>query len=149
MREKEVVMMDEKVLQHQIQEFTRRFGLLTQDITPCNYPLSPSQAHALQVLGQSEHITLQMLATQLHLDKSTVSRLVTQLVEYGLVWRTVNQENRREIHIALSERGHVVLDELLVAVEAKFHLLWTRLSQEKGPQIIEALALLNEVLWEE
>ncbi|GHO94657.1 hypothetical protein KSF_047050 [Reticulibacter mediterranei] len=138
--------MDERALQQQIQEFTRRFGLLNQDGTPCQYPISPSQAHALQVLGTQEKTPQSLLAQQLNLEKSTISRLITQLVEREWVQRTINAENRREVNLTLTDAGKVVLDDLLMAGAAKYHRLWTRLPQDKKSQIIEALALLNKAL---
>jgi hypothetical protein len=49
--------MDKQLLQHQVQAFIRQFGLIEPEHMPCNFPLSPSQAHALQVLGQHGTIT--------------------------------------------------------------------------------------------
>lgn len=148
-REQQPVTTHEKLLQQQIQEFTRRFGLLDQNVTPCNYPISPSQAHALQVLALADKMTLQTLAMQLNLDKSTVSRLVTQMVDLEWVLRTVNQENRREIHLALTSTGRVILDQVLEAGSVKYQRLYERLPPEKRADILEALALLNDALWAE
>ena len=104
--------MDEQLLQHQVQAFIRQFGLLEQEHTPCNFPLSPSQAHALQVLRQRSTSTQSQLAEQLHLEKSTVSRLVNHLVEQGWVERTINPESRREVLLSLTSQGRTVSQEV-------------------------------------
>jgi DNA-binding MarR family transcriptional regulator len=141
--------MNERDLQQQIQEFIRRFGLLSQESTPCQYPISPSQSHTLQLLGQAAILTQQQLAVQLNLDKSTISRLVAQLVERGWVHRTTNPGNRREVHLSLSETGCVILNEVSNASITKFQTIWERLPQDKRAQVLEALIVLNTVVREE
>jgi DNA-binding MarR family transcriptional regulator len=140
---------EERELQQRVQEFIRGFGLLNPDETPCGRPIPLSQAHVLQVLGQSGESTQQALATRLNLDKSTVSRLVAQMVERKLVRKAVNPHNQRECRVALSREGRVVLDEVLEASSAKFRLLANRVPPGKGPQILEALDILNAALRKE
>lgn len=140
--------MEEEELQQQIQSFIRQFGLLTQNQTPCGRPIPTSQAHALQVLGESEGITQQVLADQLYLDKSTTSRLVGQLVDQGWAIRKVNPQNRRESRLSLTPEGQTVLSEVLIAAKAKYQAIWREIPAEKRPQILESLVLLNQVLKE-
>lgn len=140
--------MDPHLLQQQIQTFIRQFGLLEQDHTPCHYPLSPSQAHTLQVLSQSEQLPLHQLAEQLRLEKSTVSRLVTALVERGWVERTINPENRREVRLRLTGAGRAIADDVHRSASAKYQAIWQQLSDAQRAQILDSLATLNAVLRE-
>lgn len=131
-----------------MQAFIRSFGLLDQDRSPCGQPLPPSQAHALQILGQGQEITQQALAGQLGLDKSTTSRLVAQLVDRGWVARAVNPQDRREAQLALTEKGRAMLGEVLQAAATKFQALWQQIPPEKRPQVLESLDLLTHALRE-
>lgn len=138
--------MEERELQEQIQAFVRQFGLLHQDQTPCGRPIPTSQAHAIQVLGQGEGITQQMLADHLNLDKSTTSRLVGQLVDQGWVVRSVNPQNRRETQISLTPQGRGVVAEVSQAALSKYKALWQQIPPQKRPQVLESLTLLTEAL---
>ena len=140
--------MDERLLHEQIQTFIRLFGLLEQDHTPCHYPLSPSQAHALQILRQQEWLSLHHLADELHLEKSTVSRLVTGLVERGWVERPVNPDNRREVRVQLTNTGRAIAEEVHLSASAWYRDIWQRLSDAQRAQILDSLATLNATLRE-
>jgi DNA-binding MarR family transcriptional regulator len=141
--------MDEHLLQQQVQTFIRQFGLLEQEHTPCNVPLSPSQAHALQVFGTEGILTQSQLTSRLHLEKSTVSRLVNILVEQGWVARTMNPENRREVILEITRSGQHLFEEVQAQALAKYQLLWEHLRPEKRAQILDSLATLNSILKEE
>jgi hypothetical protein len=86
--------MDEQLLQHQVQAFIRQFGLFEHEHTPCNFPLSPSQAHALQVLGQQGGFAMEFRKDLSHLSweevfarqqqrAALVSKLATLLPKGG------------------------------------------------------------------
>lgn len=139
--------MDEQLLQ-QMQTFIRLFGLLEQNHTPCQYPLSPSQAHALQLLGQHDQLALHQLADHLRLDKSTVSRLISSLVEQGWVERSVNPHNRREALLRLTEAGHAAAGAVHRSAAARYQAIWQRLTIAQRAQLVESLATLNAVLRE-
>jgi DNA-binding MarR family transcriptional regulator len=142
-------MMDEHTLREQIQIFVRQFGLLEQEHTPCHVPLTPSQAHAFQVLGQAERLTQSQLAEALHLEKSTVSRLVQSLVERGWVERTSNPDNRREVLLSLTDAGHAQFAEVQAHATARYHTIWSRILQDQRAQVLDALVTLNTILQEE
>ena len=50
-----------------------------------------------------EKLTVWQLSNKLRLETSTVSRLVDKLVK-GLIYREVNEKNRRELFLHLTEK---------------------------------------------
>lgn len=93
-------------LRAQVHKFIRLFGILNPTQTPCGYSLSLSQVLALQIIEEQMPLTVSKLASDLYLDRSTVSRLIDSLVGSGLVLREVNENNRREVLLSLTEHGH-------------------------------------------
>lgn len=87
-----------------VQQFIRSFGLLEQTKTPCGFSLSLSQVFALQEL-EKQRLTVTELAEKLQLERSSVSRLVDGLVKGGFVLREMNEKNRREVILSLTEKG--------------------------------------------
>jgi DNA-binding MarR family transcriptional regulator len=87
-----------------VQKFVRLFGLLEQNVTPCGFPLSVSQVYAMQEL-EKDTMSVAELALRLELERSSVSRLVDELVKGGFVHRDVNPTNRREMVLSLTEKG--------------------------------------------
>jgi len=138
--------MSEHPLRDHIQDFIRAFGLINPEQTPCGQTLSLAQAHALQRLGSGERTTQHMLADHLRLDKSTTSRLVTQLVERGWVARRENPANRRETFLSLTPAGKNVYTELAAAVRARYQTLWERIPVERHDAVLAALRLLTQAL---
>ncbi|HLN63531.1 MAG TPA: MarR family transcriptional regulator [Symbiobacteriaceae bacterium] len=134
--------MKEMALQQAVQEFVRSFGLLDQSTTPCGRPLPASQAHALQVLGEEGALPQQSLADRLGLEKSTVSRMVSDMVGRGWVDRAPNPANRREVRLSLTEAGSSMLDQILVAADSRCQAIWRRIPAEKQAQVLETLQLL-------
>ncbi|TFE19296.1 MarR family winged helix-turn-helix transcriptional regulator [Cohnella luojiensis] len=94
-----------------VQKFVRHFGLLEQSITPCGYSLSLSQVFALQEL-ESKTLSVGVLADILLLDRSSVSRLVDQLVKANFVLRNINENNRRETLLSLTEKGRTTIHKV-------------------------------------
>lgn len=136
-------------LQMLVQTFIREFGLLDVSRTPCDQPLAPSQAHALQVLTQMEPCPQHVLASNLHLDKSTTSRLVADLVERGWVERATNAANRRENILQLSRVGRGIAAELAVASAARHTAIWDALPEQQRDPVLTALAALVAALQKE
>ncbi|PYI52852.1 MarR family winged helix-turn-helix transcriptional regulator [Paenibacillus flagellatus] len=92
-------------LRDSVQLFIRRFGLLEQTVTPCGYALSLSQVFALQELETARALSVTELADRLKLERSSVSRLADGLVKAGFVDRQVNETNRREVRLTLTDKG--------------------------------------------
>ena len=134
--------MGESELRRRIQGFILSFGLLASDRTPCGLPITVSQAHALQMLGESEGITQQTLASRLRLDKSTTSRLVASLVERGWLLKARGELDRREAHLALSASGRALLAEIRKAAEARFGDVLARIPADRRADVLEALDIL-------
>jgi DNA-binding MarR family transcriptional regulator len=87
-----------------VQKFIRLFGLLEQTVTPCGFPLSLSQVYALQELEDAT-LSVSELANRLQLERSSVSRLVDILVKGNFVNRIINENNRREMIVSLTDKG--------------------------------------------
>lgn len=87
-----------------VQKFVRLFGLLEQTVTPCGFPLSLSQVYALQELEDAA-LSVSDLAHRLHLERSSGSRLVDALVKENFVNRIINENNRREMLLSLTDKG--------------------------------------------
>lgn len=74
--------------------------------------LSPSAVHTIIELGYGTVTNASDLADMLHLEKSTVSRLVQKLLKDGLIKGEANSADRRSRQLGLTEDGKALLKTL-------------------------------------
>jgi len=98
-------------LRSAVQQFIRLFGVLEQTETPCGFSMSLSQVFAMQELEKSS-MSMKELAEKLRLERSSVSRLIDSLVKGGFVSRELNEQNRREVILRLTEKGEMSMKTL-------------------------------------
>ena len=68
-----------------------------------------AQLHALRQLADSASMSLTELAERTHTDISSVSVVVSRLVEQGLVARKSADDDRRRLSLGLTARGRSLL----------------------------------------
>ena len=132
--------------QAQIVALTRAFGWHRPMSTPCGKPVSIADAHALLELSQGVPLSQNELATRLNLSKSTVSRLVTNMVKRGWVTRTRNAQDGRAVDLTLTEAGESIAAELAEARQQKMAGILEQISAETRPQIESTLQTLLEAI---
>ena len=89
-----------------LRNFERELNIQNQSSCCCGVTLT--QCHTLMELEATESITMNELAKKVHLDKSTVSRTVDNLVQAKLVDREIPASNRRTTKIRLNKSGRSV-----------------------------------------
>lgn len=139
----------EEILELRImmQKFIRLFGFLNPNVTPYGYSLSLSQLISLQEL---EHKTLTVgdLAELLLLEKSTASRLVDGLVKGGFVSRELNEGNRREVLVSLTEKGEKALHAVREQSVDFFSSLLDTMSEEEQEQVFRGFQRMTGAMLE-
>ena len=81
--------------------------------------ITMSQFSVLRHLRRGQ-CTVNELSRHGRISPPAVSRTVEALVQEGLVTRSVDPENRRSVHVALSPEGEAVLADLDRAVAERF-----------------------------
>jgi len=79
-----------------------------QNNASCCNGISLAQCHTLLEIEKNSGISVSDLATNLSLDKSTVSRTVDGLVHINMVNRVIPEENRRKALLYLTGSGKKV-----------------------------------------
>lgn len=106
--------------------------------TICCYDVSVTQCHAIDVLGRSGPLTLNALASELHLDKTTASRVVSTLVRKRYVSRRASPEDGRSILLRVTAKGRR-LDE---SIRRDLNAQAAALLAETTPEVRAANLLL-------
>lgn len=137
---------EEIALQERVVAFIRAFGLHRPDETPCGKPISVSEAHALMELSRDAVVSQSELAARLGLEKSTVSRLVSQLAARGWVMRERDPGDGRALRLTLSEAGHRAAAALAAARREKFARVLERIPADERETVDRALEVLVEAM---
>jgi MarR family 2-MHQ and catechol resistance regulon transcriptional repressor len=78
----------------------------------CCYDVSVSQCYALEALVRRGGMTLNDLAAQLYLDKSTASRVVDALERKGYVARMTHPQDRRAVLLEATKAGRALEEKI-------------------------------------
>lgn len=135
--------------QEQMNAFIRAFGLHRPDQTPCGQPVAVAEAHALLELARAAPLTQNDLARRLRLEKSTVSRLVAQLIRRGWITRQRNTHDGRAVDLALTPDGTRLAADLAAARQATFDRLLEAIPETRRTMVLESLTLLTEALYDQ
>lgn len=103
-------------------------------------PLPTSQMMALEEL-EVEKLTVWQLSNKLRLETSTVSRLVDKLVKKGLIYREVNEKNRRELFLHLTEKGHITVNCLREQSITFYQNILNNLSESEQKIVVDGFEL--------
>jgi DNA-binding MarR family transcriptional regulator len=135
---------DAKRLEAAFVGVVRSLGLLRPDTTPCGQPVSITEAHSLSVLHADGPLSQNELAHRLRLQKSTVSRLVDQLVRGGLAERTANPADRRSVVVCLTDLGTDRAARLERARTELFAGLIAGMTPRERRTVVDGLTRLDE-----
>ena len=138
--------MDSKQLQELFSEFLQALGLHRPDQVPTGFDLSLSEMFALLALSAGAPISQQALAEQLHLEKSTVSRLVGHLEQRGWVRRVRDLHDTRMLRLQLSETGHEQVSHLLRSLSERHERLLAALRPDEQEALAYGLSALIRAL---
>ena len=133
-------------LRTDIKKFIRMTGILEPERIPKDLfekPLSVSQMMALEEL-ELKKLTIWELANKLKLEQSSVSRLVDKLVKKGLIYREVNEKNRREIFLHLTEKGHITVKCLREHSITFYQRILGNLSESEQKKVVDGFELFIE-----
>ena len=95
---------DTQALHRTLSELLRVFQFRDRDRICC-HDISVTQCYALGALFERDELTLNELAAELYLDKSTASRVVDALVTKGYATRTPRPDDRRAVALQLTPAG--------------------------------------------
>ncbi|MBM3219165.1 MAG: MarR family transcriptional regulator [Candidatus Rokubacteria bacterium] len=110
-------------LQDALGEFIRVYQFRDRDRICC-HDVSVTQCYALDVLLRRGLATLNELATELCLDKSTASRVVATLERKGYVARSTHPRDRRAVLLTATATGKRLVERILGGlVEEKKQIL--------------------------
>lgn len=137
---------DPTALQEALAGFVRAFGLHQPETTPCGRPIPVSEAHALGELAQEGELRQAELTRRLRLQKSTVSRLVTQLSTRGWVERAPAPEDGRGVVLRLTTAGREAARNLAEARRDRFNRLLASIPAHERAGVLHALDVMVEAL---
>ena len=138
--------MDTRHLQELFGEFLQALGLHRPDQVPTGFSLSLSEMFALMVLSAGTPMSQQVLAEQLHLEKSTVSRLIKHLEQRGWVKRVRDLHDTRMFRLHLSEAGHEHASCLARSLAERHERLLAELKPDEQEALAYGLSALIRAL---
>jgi DNA-binding MarR family transcriptional regulator len=138
--------MDTRQLQELFSAFLQALGLHRPDQVPTGFDLSLSEMFALLSLSTEAPMSQQALAEQLHLEKSTVSRLIKQLERRGWVRRVRDLHDTRMFQLQLSHAGHEQAELLAKSLAERHQHLLAALRPDEQEALAYGLSALVRAL---
>lgn len=108
--------------------------------------VSMAQWQSLLEIARKEEPSLAQVAVGLGLDTSTLSRMVNNLVNLGLVNRVLNPEDRRYVSLTLTDHGKTVCSAIESSINSYILKVFDAIPIEKQSQVVESVALLADAV---
>ncbi len=105
--------------------------------------MAPSDAHALTEIADGG-VSQRELVDRLHLDRSSVSRLVERLVVRGWVTRTGGNGDRRMIQLTATPAGQQLAAGIAASRSQRFASLMQAIPPDRRSEVLDSLRLLTE-----
>ena len=125
-------------------QMVREFGFMEATLAATDYP--PSAVHTIIEIGLRGPMTAMQLAEFLHLEKSSVSRMVRKLIEAGELKETTDPIDARSKQLALTTKGRRTLAALHDFGRRQVLGALGHLSESEQRTVCEGLALYARAL---
>jgi DNA-binding MarR family transcriptional regulator len=117
----------------------RELGFMEATLAATDYP--PSAVHSLLEIGARGPMTAVQLGEILHLEKSSVSRMVRKLVECGELRETSDADDARIKQLSLTPKGRRTLAALQVFGRRQVSGALARLTETERKAVRDGLVI--------
>jgi DNA-binding MarR family transcriptional regulator len=125
-------------------QMVRELGFMEQTVAATDYP--PSAVHAILEIGARGPMTSGQLAEFLHLEKSSVSRMVRKLIECGELKEQADAEDARIKPLSLTPKGRRTLVAIVDFARRQVSSALERLTEAERRTVREGLAIYARAL---
>lgn len=108
--------------------------------------LTYNQYKMLLTIADKGQCPLNLLARELRIAMSSASEMVDRLVQLGLVHRSIDEGNRRQVIIVTSPRGDELILELQRGIIENYRSLLCKLPEEDSERLLQAFETLADVM---
>ena len=124
-----------------LQELIRIYQFRDRDKICC-HGISITQCYTLDALSRRSPITLKELASHLHLEKSTVSRVIGTMERKGLVQRRSHSKDQRSVLLVSTRKGKQLYERIREKIQENDIQLISEFPPDVRSTMIEFIARL-------
>jgi DNA-binding MarR family transcriptional regulator len=110
------------------------------------FGVTSSQGGTILALPLENTLKMNELSNISGVDTSTMTRMIDQLVEKGLVIRQPGENDRRQVHIGLTAEGFRLHRELAAALDKFYQDSLDRIPEKERAVIVKSLEKVNEAI---
>ncbi len=114
-----------------------------------DFEITNPQFDALLALRDDHDLTMGELCEKLLLACSTATDLINRMEKNGFLVRNRDQQDRRVIRLAISEKGRRVMTEVLAARRRYMASILKKFSVEEQDQLAQSLDRLHSLIFTE
>lgn len=111
--------------------------------------LYASEVHTIKAIKEHENVNITCLAQSLKVTKGAICKVVNRLVEKGYVTKYKEEENRKEVHLNLTEIGEITYENYMHYI-TDLHLeiidFLSQYDEEKQEDILEIMCKFVNVV---
>ena len=122
--------------------YTNILGLLDQHIVKSVYSLT--EARILFDLNEIGSCMASALSARLNVDKSYMSKIIAEFEKNGLISKKMSSEDNRANFLELTEKGSLVIDELIKTSNCQIGQMFASLSDEECNEISVAMDTIRK-----
>jgi DNA-binding MarR family transcriptional regulator/N-acetylglutamate synthase-like GNAT family acetyltransferase len=124
--------------------YTKQIGLLQNGYLHSTFSLS--QVRVLYELAHRDGLTATDLSKELDLDSGYLSRILLGFSKRGFLLRKPSENDARQTHLALSQKGKNVFAQLDSKTQAEVETMLAGLSSGEQIRLIEAMQTIERLL---
>jgi len=124
--------------------YTRHIGLLNEGLLESEFSLT--EVRILYELAHRGPVTAADLGQDLGLDPGYLSRILKRFDARGLIRRSRSADDRRQVHLSLTEMGRVAFEPLNQASAAQVAAMLSRLPVGERERLIRAMTLVERLI---
>ena len=134
---------DDEVIGAVILASRAMIGIAVRSLTGCGEDVTLPQYRTLVVLSESGPRRLADLAGALGVSPSTATRMCDRLVRKGLISRTRDELDRREVNLEVTPEGRTTVMEVINRRRAEVCALLDSIPRGTRRELVESLRLLS------
>jgi DNA-binding MarR family transcriptional regulator len=110
------------------------------------FGVTSSQGATILAVPVDNSLKMNELSAVIGVDTSTMTRMIDQLVNKGLVVRKTGEKDRRLVYIGLTEKGRKLHQELTQALDKFYQDSLEQIPEEERERIVNSLVTVNNAI---